>query len=367
MIARVALLDQLRGLGILGILIVNAIGFAQPMAVYGNPSLIPLTSGDWTAWTLIEIFARDKFVTAFTLLFGISTFLVGQQPRVLARRLVWLIVFGLIHGALIWHGDILLLYAVAGLAFWNWRQAPWRRLLAWGLILFVGGALLVGWPQPQSLHYDPAFVIQMRSGFWGSLSGNLQEWAQEIVLEIGAYLPVTIGGMMIGLSLFQNGFLKGEANVRTYGLTALCGAFCLSLTAAGVYGAGAWSGLINGLLCLPVALSYAALLVLLGGLPWGRIALYPLACAGRMAFSNYLLQSLIMTAIFYGGRGPGLFGTMAYAALVPVVAAVWVAQLIWSPIWLRFFRYGPFEWLWRSLSHGRVLPIIRSAAYPSTP
>ncbi len=364
---RVVLLDHLRGLSILGILIVNAIAFAQPAAVYGHPSLIPMSAADWTTWTLIEIFAHDKFVTSFTLLFGISTFLVGREPHVLGRRLVWLAVFGILHGALIWHGDILLLYAVAGLTFWNWRHGQWRRLLVWGLALFIAGTLFVNWPNAPDLRYDPLFVVQMRSGFWGSLTGNLQEWTQEILFEVGGYLPVTLGGMMIGLALFKAGFLSGEAPVRSYALGVLVGAASLGLIAAGVYAAGTWSDMVNGLFCLPVALGYASLLALIGRVPWGRIALYPLACAGRMAFTNYLMQSLIMTAIFYGGRGLSLFGTMAYAALVPIVATVWIAQLILSPLWLRFFRYGPFEWLWRSLSHGRLMPIIGSAAYPSRP
>ena len=112
-------------------------------------------------------------------------------------------------------------------------------------------------------------------------------------------------------------------------------------------------------LCLPVTLGYAAVLILLARTKFGARLLHPLACAGRMAFSNYLTQSLIMTAIFYGGRGPGLFGTMNHAALVPIVAAIWIGQLIFSTLWLRWFRYGPFEWGWRCLTYDRRLPIIR--------
>ena len=103
----------------------------------------------------------------------------------------------------------------------------------------------------------------------------------------------------------------------------------------------------------------AAVLILLARTKFGARLLHPLACAGRMAFSNYLTQSLIMTAIFYGGRGPGLFGTMNHAALVPIVAAIWIGQLIFSTLWLRWFRYGPFEWGWRCLTYDRRLPIIR--------
>jgi len=351
--SRIASLDHLRGLSILGILLVNAIAFAQPMAVYDHPQLITLTAADRMVWTVIEVFFRDKFITAFTLLFGVSTFLVGAEPRLLRRRLLWLVLFGVIHGALIWHGDILLLYAITGLVFSRWRNMDWRRALAMGLVVFVVGAATADWPQGDGAPLDLADVARMRAGFLESLAGNFGEWAGHVVVTVLAYLPVTLGGMMIGLGLLRGGFLKGEAPVRVYVLAIGAGLASLALIALAVAKATPWERLVNGLLCLPVTLGYAAGLILAGRSAWGRGLLHPLACAGRMAFSNYLCQSLIMTAIFYGGRGPGLFGTLGHAALVPIVAAIWVGQLIVSTLWLRWFRYGPFEWAWRSLSYGR--------------
>ena len=360
--SRVAVLDHLRGLSILGILLVNAIAFAQPMAVYDHPHLIALSPADEAVSTLTEVFFRDKFITALTVLFGVSVFLVGAEPRVLKRRLLWLVVFGLIHGALIWYGDILLLYAVCGLLFARWRFMAGRRALAFGLIVFVVGAVLANWPSGDGVP-DLAPVAQMRAGFLGSLTGNFAAWAATAVSQMG-YLPVTLGGMMIGLGLFHGGFLKGEALVKTYGLAIAVGLVSLGAIAFAVHAGTPWAAMINGLLCLPVTLGYAGALALVDRARWGRVVLYPLACAGRMAFTNYLCQSLIMTAIFYGGRGPGLFGTMAHAALVPIVVAIWIGQLLFSTLWLRWFRYGPFEWVWRSLSYGRKLPITRSTAYP---
>ncbi|MGZ3304828.1 MAG: DUF418 domain-containing protein, partial [Asticcacaulis sp.] len=142
------------------------------------------------------------------------------------------------------------------------------------------------------------------------------------------------------------------APLRLHGLFIAAAAMSLGLIALMPHLA-----MVNGLLCLPVVLGYASLLILIGRTRRGQALLHPLACAGRLAFTNYICQSLIMTAIFYGGRGPGLYGDMAYARLVPIVLGVWVAQLLFSVLWLRWFRYGPFEWLWRRLTLGRRVPI----------
>lgn len=355
--ARIAALDHLRGLSILGILMVNAIGFAQPPEVYDQPDLIAVSAADRTVRTIIEVFFHDKFITAFTLLFGISTFLVGADAGVLRRRLLWLVVFGVVHGALIWCGDILLLYAVCGLIFARWRRMDQRRLLSMGLIVFVIGTVTAQWPQSSAIGLDPGEIARMRSGFLGSLAGNFGEWSRHFLPAVIAYLPVTLGGMMLGLGLFQSGFLKGELPVRTYCLTLLGALVGLGLIYWSTQAATPWTPVFDALLALPVMLGYASGLILLARAGWGRVLLHPLACAGRMAFTNYLCQSLIMTAIFYGGRGPGLFGTMGYAALVPIVVTIWIGQLAFSTLWLRWFRHGPFEWIWRSLSYGKRVAI----------
>ena len=81
-----------------------------------------------------------------------------------------------------------------------------------------------------------------------------------------------------------------------------------------------------------------------------------------MAFTNYLTQTLIMTTIAYGGRGLGWYGELGWPEMWQLIGAIWIVQLIWSPIWLHFFRMGPIEWIWRSLTYGRLLPIRREAA-----
>ncbi|WP_443748657.1 DUF418 domain-containing protein [Asticcacaulis solisilvae] len=381
---RIVALDHIRGLAVFGILAVNAIAFAQPMDVYSNPALSPvaLSPQDLTLWTVVEVFFREKFVTTFTLLFGVSVFLVGRDEAAspwrmpLFRRLLWLAVFGLIHGALIWHGDILLSYAVTGFIFWPWRNMAPRVLIGWGLFLFLAGAAIVLVPTitvadgtaPQAVDID-SVVAAMRGNFWDSLGGNFTEWATTILPELIDFLPTTLGLMMIGAGLFRLGFYHGERSPRLHlmliamavvGLIAIAFQAWQSVSAHfpfpqafGLY------QIANTVLCLPVALGYAAILILAGRSVAGRVLLYPLACAGRMAFTNYLTQSLIMTAIFYGGRGshPPHFGEVNDAGLLPYVLAIWAGQLVASTVWMSIFRYGPFEWVWRCLTYKRWMPL----------
>lgn len=392
MTARIRTLDHVRGLSILGILLVNAIAFAQPFAVYSQPNLspLPLSHDDLTVWWVIETFFKEKFITCFTLLFGMSIWLVGRDRNPadpayrtpLFRRLAWLVVFGLIHGALIWHGDILLSYALTGFVFWRWQEAPARKLLVWGLGLFVMGTVFLLAPniltalsgEPFTANHGDltALISRMRGPLLVSMAQNAAVWAETIVQEVLGYLPTTLGLMMVGLGLFKTGMLRGEARTRTYvGLMAagVVGLILIGWQARVTMAAGfpypqifGLYAVANDLLCLPVALSYVSGLVLIGRTSMGAVLLHPLACAGRMAFTNYLTQSLIMTGLFYGGRGPVWFGEMNHAALVLIVAAICIGQLIFSTLWMAWFRYGPFEWGWRCLTYSRWMPILKAAS-----
>ncbi|ESQ92998.1 hypothetical protein ABAC460_01735 [Asticcacaulis sp. AC460] len=387
---RFAALDHIRGLAILGILIVNAIAFAQPFDVYVDPTRSPVVmsaADDWTWWA-IETFAREKFITLFSLLFGVSVFLVGETgERPLQRRLIWLILFGLIHGALIWHGDILFLYAVTGLIFMQWRHRPAAWLIGVGALIYaVTAAAFVGIDilsqyMPTGLEMpprDPGYVDQMRAGFFSSLAGNAWQWAQDVIAAVIVFGPHTLGLMMLGLGLFKAGFLKGESPNGWYllawavgllGLVPLAG-MNLVFMQGGYQPVDFWLvfNIVDRALPLLISLGYAALLILVARSGGGWL-LYPLACAGRMAFTNYLTQSVIMTMLCYGGRAPAgtevagydlpLYGTLNHAGLVPIVVAIWIGQLLFSMLWLQVFRYGPFEWGWRCLTYKRWMPILK--------
>jgi uncharacterized protein len=179
----------------------------------------------------------------------------------------------------------------------------------------------------------------------------------------------TFGLMMIGLALYKLGVLQGRRSALFYAAWVAAGAVSLGLIwlqsgetirrdfdllyASGVGMAANW------FLSPVVSLGYASLAILLLKTPLAPLLRLTVGAVGRMAFSNYIAQSLIMTTIFWGGRGLGLFGTMNRDEWIPIVLAIWAAQLVWSPLWLAVARYGPLEWLWRRLSYKRPLPLLR--------
>lgn len=386
---RIASLDVLRGLGILGILAVNAPFFAQPFALQFEPLLLgPMDADSQQAWAVVHTFFERKFVTLFSMLFGASILLVGgekddkERGAVLNRRLAWLALFGLLHGALVWYGDILLNYAVAGFIAAQFRSLKPGKLFAIGAVLFGVFALVEVasyWAlalMPEAASQGMAFVspeaaradlAAFGGSFQDSLIANFNAWLLVIGYTV-FYVPATVGLMFIGMGLYRTGVFTARSSVWLYLLL-------LALAAAAFAGLG-WavcqevqSGLkdpfdqalrstINGFLAPVMSLGYVALFCLIVKSPLRGLTL-PLARTGQMAFTNYLTQSLIMTGIYYGGRGLGLFGEHTLAEQVPIVLGIWALQLVWSPLWLSMFRYGPFEWVWRSLSFGRLMPMRR--------
>lgn len=386
-------LDILRGLGVMGILAVNAVGFAQPMSVYLSPELSPhpLVGAEGGAWWVVQTFFHYKFVTLFSMLFGVSILLVGgeraDKPRgaLLRRRLFWLLVIGLIHGLVIWFGDILLLYACTGFIVMLMRSWSPRRLFIVSLTIIVLGSVLAVAPflalehapleiqkqvaaqmSPPGSDVDvPTAIAAVRSGLGPAMMQNLQQWTILQSASLIVFIWRTGALMLLGMALFKTGFLTGKARTSVY----------LALIALGAAGL-AWSGWENAaklasgfakpealgrhqlayeFMTLPITLGYASLAILLIRSQAISRALTPLARLGQMAFTNYLTQSIIMTTIFWGGRGLGLFGQLDRIQLWGCVIAIWALQLVWSPLWLSRFRMGPLEWVWRRLSYGKDL------------
>ena len=386
-------LDVLRGLGVMGILAVNIAAFALPFEAFMSPKLSPhgFDADAQTAWWTVRTFFEFKFVTLFSMLFGVSLFLIGGERSDLARgallrrRLFWLAVFGLIHGLAVWYGDILLLYAWAGLFMMLARSWSARRLFWTGLTIVLLGSLIAVGPMI-ALEYAPATVQKdvqtsmlagstaesaraaveaMRSGLLPAMKENFNGWL--FVQASSAFMFVfrTVALMMIGLSLFKWGFLIGKSPVWVYLLSVAAGAASLwavgtsaqAILASGYafpqsYGRYAAA---NEFLSLVISLGYASTLILLIKLAVMRSLLRPLAAVGQMAFTNYLTQSLILTTIFWSGRGLGLFGAFDRDALWLFVFGVWALQLVWSPLWLSRFRMGPLEWVGRRLTYGKGL------------
>ena len=399
-------LDVVRGFAILGILAVNAMTFAWPHAVTANPTLQPgFDAAAADAWQVMYVFFHDKMRTLFSMLFGVSVFLVGGERsdkargRLLRSRLFWLAVFGLIHGMAFWFGDILLLYAWTGVFLMLMRSWSARTLLIVGSVVTVAcSALYVALMGSLSLAPAQSLIAAKSSMGWNLTEAQLaakvaafhadalgvtltqmQIWLGVAPSMLIVFLPVTLGVMLLGMGLFKAGFLAGRSPTWVYGLFLILGAGSLYLiwneaTAlrAGGFDFVAFSTRpMNSMLVPLVSIGYASLLILLArfGL---KAVLHPLASAGRMAFTNYLTQTLIMTTLFYGGRGLGWYGAFGWPQMWQVIGAVWLAQLIWSPLWLSVFQMGPLEWLWRCLTYRRMVPMrkgatIYSAAGVSSP
>ncbi|MNK33864.1 hypothetical protein D3C87_523590 [compost metagenome] len=394
--ARIQTLDVLRGVAVLGILAVNAAAFALPMdaAMAPEQSPFPLVGASALARWLVEVFFHQKFVTLFSMLFGVSIFLVGGERgdeargRVLRRRLLWLALFGLIHGLAFWYGDILLLYAWSGLFVMLMRSMSARSLILFGAAATLalatlqaatmwmtvnGPALLVDALSDESLSLAEgavsASIAAYHSGWPAGLIENLKAWGILQSASLFGYVFATISLMMLGLGLFKAGFFHGRLPTRVYLILIAVGGAVLALLGVlewreitagpGVEATQGWAKVVASYPIF-ITLAYASGLILLTsrGVGWVRRLFAPV---GQMAFTNYLTQTLIMTSLFYMPWGPRLMGQVDYPGQWAIVVAVWALQLIWSPLWLSRFRMGPLEWLWRRLSYGHDLPLRREA------
>lgn len=393
---RIDILDILRGLGVLGILAVNVVAFAYPVEAYWNPlnGPFPFEGLSVEIWRIVHVFFEQKFITLFSMLFGVSLFLVGgerddaERSTLLRWRLFWLALIGIGHGAAIWYGDVLLAYAIAGFAVSFVRSWSAGALLFAGGVLYLAGAALesgayslmmvapmpaeelaqlsrdIGWRLSEAELQET--IAAFGGTFQQSLEANVSTWIEYLWL---LFWPKTYGLMMIGLGLYKVGYLRGQAPAWVHAILVIVGACMLALMNQGALQAiaagfpmletlGPWR-LAMACGAVFATLGYVSALMLLHAAV-GTGGLWALAATGRMAFTNYLSQSLIMTAIFFGGRGLGLFGQLDWPDLAVLVVGVWALQLAWSPLWLSVFSMGPLEWVWRCLTYRRLLPIGRS-------
>lgn len=389
---RILSLDAVRGLAVLGILAVNVVAFSLPysLEMAREQSPFPLVGDNAVALWVIDVFFRQKFVTLFSMLFGVSIWLVGGERsdlargKLLRRRLFWLAIFGLLHGLAFWYGDILLLYAWAGLFVMLTRSMKARSLM------LIGGAATLALATLQALSVwtmaanpdmaaaggpmvaDDAVadaIARYQAGWASAMIENAKAWLFIQGMSLFGYVFSTVPLMMLGMGLFKAGFFSGHSPRWIYLTLIAVGGVYLALLGllqwlemiAGPE-IEATGGLAAAVASFPVlaSLAYASLIVLSAGSGL-RVLVKIFAPVGRMAFSNYLLQTLIMTTIFYMPWGPRLYGQVDFVGQWMMVAGVWAFALVWSPLWLSRFRMGPLEWVWRRLSYGRRLPLSKAA------
>ena len=394
---RIDALDVLRGFALLGILVVNIQLFAMPAAAYFNPTVFgDLEGANFQVWLGTRLLGDQKFMTIFSMLFGAGIVLMasravpGAAPRrVHYRRMGWLALCGLLHAHLLWGGDILFLYAVCGMLVYPLRGWSPRRLLVAGTAtLGVASAISMGaaasWPAwsadaqaafiAEAWQPTPAMIARELAAYRGGWLDQLPvRSAQAFGFETVAALAWGIwragGLMLIGMGLFKLDVFGARRSRGFYGTLAAAGLLLgLPLEAWGVvldfrYGWDIWSFFqgeqFNHWASVAVSLGYVGLVMLACRTAALHTATRPLAAVGRTALTNYLLQTMICTTIFYG-HGLGYYGSVDRLGQFGVVAGVWALQLVASPLWLRRYRFGPAEWVWRSLTYG-TRPALRRA------
>ncbi len=398
--ARIDAIDVLRGIALLGILVMNIQMFAMPQATYFNPTAYgDLEGTNRYVWLAGRMLADQKFMTIFSMLFGAGIVLMagraealGDARRVHYRRMGWLLVIGLLHAHLLWSGDILFLYAVCGMLVYPLRHQPPRLLLALGAaLLAVASAYSVGsgvslpyWPEEARAAFTANVWQPTREMVEAELAAYRGGWLdQQPARSAGAlafetFLLITwgvwrAGGLMlIGMALFKRDVFSARRSPRFYAaLIAVAVAVGLPLQAYGLSldferGWPVWSFFVgmqfNYWPSIAVSLGYVGLVMLVCRTAALRRFTRPFAAVGQTALTNYLLQTILCTTIFYG-HGLGWFGSVDRVGQIGVVAGVWALQLIASPLWLRRFRFGLAEWAWRSLTYG-VRPPLRRTPVP---
>ncbi|PHQ39585.1 hypothetical protein DJ69_05435 [Halorubrum persicum] len=384
---RIVSLDALRGIALLGILLINVWVFAMPEQTLLNPTVYgDFTGANYWAWAVSHVFGQNKFITLFSALFGAGILLFieskeekGQDAlRLHYRRTAILIAIGLMHAYLLWYGDILVAYGVTALVVVAFRDLEPRTLAGVGVVFLlflpvvellvaatIGGDAIASQWEPARAAIEQQ-VATYRSGWFEQLDHRVPS---SLDRQTTGYINQSfwqVGGtMLIGMALYRWGVLTGERSTALYRKLVALGVVGLAITVAGVvyieaneWSAGAalyWRQFIY-VGSFPLAGGYLGLVMLYARRRPNGPVTRGLAAVGRTAFTNYLLQTVIATTVFYG-HGFGLFGSVSRVEQLGFVAAVWAAQIVLSVLWLRRYRFGPVEWVWRTLTYGERQPM----------
>ena len=423
---RLKLIDALRGVALLGILLMNIPGFAMPNYFSESFKSDPTNVNFWLD-AVISVVFEGKMRALFGMLFGAGVLLfvskkeqAGRSVTALFyRRMFWLVVFGLIHAhVILWIGDILYLYGVCGMLVYLCRKVkPIYLVLGVPLVAvidFTAGTLYYQHLRASRIAYVQASAVAAENkplteaqnealAQWREIEKTLipnREDAKENTRKmksdyatVASYLrplawkfetilmPIEIWDslalMLLGLALYQWGFLSGQWSNRDYAKVAAIGyGIGLPLAIFSFYHSYLyspnleaslrrlelvpieWVGLIYPFQRIFLLMAHVAALVLLYKSRYAQTLFRCLEAVGQMAFTNYIMQSVICTLFFFG-YGLNYYAELEFYQIYFVVMAVWIVQLIVSPLWLRFFLFGPLEWVWRSLTYLKRQPFMR--------
>ena len=418
-INRIESLDVLRGFALLGILLLNILGFGLVSAAFLDPGiyLSPVVGIDYTVWAFVELTSEGAMRTLFSILFGagVVLFVTGSTAKsgwLHYRRNFWLLVFGLINIYIfLWPGDILVTYALSSFVLWfikNWKA---RNLLILATFLILIGSLqnfllkssleiardaaeevkisitngeevseeTATWAQAW-IEYEngyqterdniPNEINKKTSSYASAYEYNLEIANETIYFLIPFFLFLdALMMMVVGMALFKLGILDGGRDIGFY-IKMMCIGFLIGLSInayevllitnsnMGIIETNPFLRITYHFGRLFIALGYLGLIIALIKLRKFSSLRFRLACVGRMALTNYLMHSVIALFIF-SGAGLGLLGKFSWSQLYLVVALIWALQLYISPLWLKYFYFGPIEWLWRLLTYLEIPKMLR--------
>jgi uncharacterized protein len=384
---RIVFIDVLRGMALFGILAANMRAFAAPLDIYERIGVLFHGRADIIAQAFVDSFIQGKFVTLFSFLFGMGFAI--QLSRADARgakflsfyprRLLALALFGLIHGILIWAGDILLTYALTGAILLLFRKRQQKTLLWWAGSIFslpiVVSTIFVTlyfsrfrrpWMEPKPPDMQKIQNVINIYAHGTERQMFVQNWAEwKSALPAQLFVIYGLGLFLLGLWVWRAGIVQRLDEFKPV-LKRVC-SWCLPLgLAMSIYVGVAravippghvtvW-GWAAGIMWLPgahiLAAGYASGLALLFLQDSWKPRLMPFAAVGRMALTNYLMQSVLCTLFFYHYT-TGLYGRVGPAMGLLLTVVLYAAQLTISNWWLERYRFGPMEWLWRGMTYGK--------------
>lgn len=403
---RIAEMDILRGVALLGVLLMNFVAFAGAgwMATEAQVKGLSTYPIDWWAYEATRVFVGDKANTVFATLFGLGFYIQmtrgegrpGFEARY-RRRLTWLLIFGWLNAIFLWVWDILNLYALAGFFLLLTRRWSTRTLLIFGTLTALYSDKLQEWlvkalsiplPNTDHLSTNAAILERQATAVSGSYWDNVQSMWQVTWHEwlLGglmiAWIVYALGRFALGAAIGRSGILN-DVDVhlpllrRVARIAIPLGLLLSLLIRMAAHKAlplpgdlDAWrtfAQIIRSPTALILAAGYCAGIVVALRSDWGKRIFTPFGAVGRMALTNYLAQGLIYAFVLFGvGPGLGLAGRIGIFAVVMICFAYFALQIAFSHWWLARYRFGPMEWAWRTLTYGERPAMRRAESIPVT-
>ncbi len=395
---RLEVIDLLRGIALVGIFMVNMPIMNAPFAAQTGELVLWTDSLNHFSHLFIMFFFTGKFYTIFSMLFGIGFYFFLRKADesgvsvlpVFKRRLVWLLVIGILHVVLLWYGDILVFYALFGFIMILFRKKSNKTLLVWAAILLLFPVLISAFlvflmqlamsipeaaegaqagmlaaAESMRIFVEKALVIYQGGSFSEIVAVRLEEY-QNMLGGLLFFYPNVLAMFLVGMVLARKKVFENLEASKPFFKKLLFISLPVALVANTLF---TWGGLNSTMAKLDwmfvgymfgqsfgapaLSMVYISIIAHCYYHEYFRKLSQAIIKTGRMALTNYLMQSVIATTLFYG-YGFGLYGKVNFWQGILLVVAIYVVQVIWSNYWLNHFRFGPMEWMWRSLTYRKL-------------